>query len=173
MDRRPDTPFLTREESGVPCLNRLRGLTPLLKLHRNPEIPAATEEEHWVSRLNLRWGPIPCSDSRSIPHSSSQLGWRLDSLYATPEVPRDIRHNLRGPPSSCGDPLLLVPKVYFGLFLESSVDISWRTGGWSLNGEFILVPHSSFQSINWIRSRIQICSFIWYLFNMYLEHALS
>ena len=40
-----DTPFTTREESRVPCFNRRRGLTALLKLNRNHEIPVTTGEE--------------------------------------------------------------------------------------------------------------------------------
>ena len=45
VDRMPDSPFTPREESGVPCLQMRRGLTPLLKLHRNPEIHVSTGEE--------------------------------------------------------------------------------------------------------------------------------
>ena len=45
LDKRPDTPFTTREASRVPCLNTRRGLTPLFKLYRNPEIDVRNGEE--------------------------------------------------------------------------------------------------------------------------------
>ena len=50
LDRNPDTSLTAREESGVPCLQMRRGLTPLLKLHRNPEI-------HVSTRGRLRFQP--------------------------------------------------------------------------------------------------------------------
>ena len=63
LNRRADTPFTTWEESGVPCLNTRRGMAPLLKLYRNPEIPVETGEEHRVSHLTLHEALFPCSDS--------------------------------------------------------------------------------------------------------------
>ena len=45
LDKRPDTPFTTREASRVPCLNTRRGLPPLIKLNRNPEIDVRNGEE--------------------------------------------------------------------------------------------------------------------------------
>ena len=45
MDRKPATPFTPREGSRVPCRHTRRGLTPLLKLHRNPETHVRTGEE--------------------------------------------------------------------------------------------------------------------------------
>ena len=46
LDRRPDTPFAPREEGSVPCLTTSQGLTPMLTINRNPEIPVATGEDH-------------------------------------------------------------------------------------------------------------------------------
>ena len=38
------------------CLHTRRSLTPLLKLHKNPEIQVSTGEEPFWSGLNYRWG---------------------------------------------------------------------------------------------------------------------
>ena len=43
--RKPDITFTARKESGLPCFHTRRGLTPLLKLHRNPKIHVSTGEE--------------------------------------------------------------------------------------------------------------------------------
>ena len=45
LDRKPDTIVTARMESGLECLHMRRGLTPLWKLHRNPEIHVSTWEE--------------------------------------------------------------------------------------------------------------------------------
>ena len=57
LDRKPDTTFTALEESGLPWLPRRLGLTPLLKLYRNPKIHVSTGEEPWGSGLNSRWRP--------------------------------------------------------------------------------------------------------------------
>ena len=57
LDRKPDTIFTAREESGLPWLHMRRGLIPLLKLHRNTEIHVSTGVEAWGSVLISRWGP--------------------------------------------------------------------------------------------------------------------
>ena len=59
LDRKPDTNFPAREESGIACLHRRRDLTPLFKLYRNPEIYICTGEETWGSGINSRGEPWP------------------------------------------------------------------------------------------------------------------
>lgn len=62
-----------------------------------------------------------------------------------PGAPKQI---LWGPITALG---ALVRKVCFGIFLEFSVDVSWRAGGQAHSRNFILSPHFSyFQCINWI-----------------------
>ena len=99
LDRKPDSPFTPREGRGVPCLHMKWGLTPLLKLHRNPEIHVRTEEEHLGSSLNSRWGPMPCTNWRGIPRAPLQLEWRLDFPEATQVGPWGPCSNWRGTPS--------------------------------------------------------------------------
>ena len=55
--RKPDTTVTAREDCGLACLHRRRGLTLLLKLRRNPKIHVSTGEEHWAPGLSWRWGP--------------------------------------------------------------------------------------------------------------------
>ena len=45
LNKWPETPRPTREASGVPCLNTIRGLNPLFQLHRDPEIYVRNAEE--------------------------------------------------------------------------------------------------------------------------------
>ena len=62
------------------------GLTPLLKLHRNPDFHVRTEEEPWSSCLNLRWGPCQLHQVERYPERP--LTTRKDSW-----LPKD---NMRG-----------------------------------------------------------------------------
>ena len=43
-----EIPVGTREESGILCFPYIPGLTPLVSLECNPEIPVAPGEEHYV-----------------------------------------------------------------------------------------------------------------------------
>ena len=45
LDRKLDNTVTAREESGLACLHTRQGLSPLLKLHRMPEIHVSTGEE--------------------------------------------------------------------------------------------------------------------------------
>ena len=67
LDRKSDTTLTAREESRITCLHRRRGLTPLWKLHRIPEIHVSTGRVSWVSRLNSRWIPRPQHELESNP----------------------------------------------------------------------------------------------------------
>ena len=104
LDRRPNTPFKTREKSGVPWLNTGWDPTPLLQLERNPEISVVTGEEPRVSHLNLRWGPIPLQRLESNPEFP--LRTRKEAWFpeATWEVPWGSHHNSIG---TRGSPLQL------------------------------------------------------------------
>jgi len=45
LNRMPNLPFTTREESQILCLNMRRALNTLFKLDRNPEIHVTTGDE--------------------------------------------------------------------------------------------------------------------------------
>ena len=70
---RHDTPFKTRQESGVPCLKMRRSLAPLLKLYRKPKIPVAPGEEAEFPASTQDEVLFPCGDSRGILTCLSNL----------------------------------------------------------------------------------------------------
>ena len=54
LDRKPDTTVTAGEESGLACLHRRPGLTPLWKLHNNCAIHVKTGEEFLWPELQMR-----------------------------------------------------------------------------------------------------------------------
>ena len=56
LDRKPDSTVTAREKCGLACFHMRRGLTPLLKLHGNPEIHVGTGEETRSYDLSFRSG---------------------------------------------------------------------------------------------------------------------
>ena len=70
------------EENGVLCFQSRRGLTPLVSLERNPEIPVAPGEEHELLDTSLDEVYLQCSDSRAMPSSPSQLEWKIGLPWA-------------------------------------------------------------------------------------------
>ena len=58
------------------------------QLERNPKVLTVTRGKLQDSHLNEVGGLFLCSTSRAILSSFSQLERRLDSLYATQEVPQ-------------------------------------------------------------------------------------
>ena len=91
LDMRHDTPFKTRQESGVPCLKMRRSLAPLLKLFRKPKIPVAPGEEAEFPASTQDEVLFPCGDSRGILTCLSNLKagmtfLRQDEMF--PEVPK-------------------------------------------------------------------------------------
>ena len=98
-DMRPDSPAVTLEQPHAPPPNSKGELTSLRKHDRFPEVLVASREPKLPATTldKRRYFPsmrdqalIPCRASRGIPSSLSILKRRLDSLYATQEVPRDI-----------------------------------------------------------------------------------
>ena len=84
-----------REEIGVPSLHTRQGLTPLLKLHRNPrsmsalernpEVPASTPDEVVCPSPNGE-------ESREAPRNSNGAWTFLRQHEQAPEVPVAIQH---------------------------------------------------------------------------------
>ena len=89
LNGKPDTPFTPREGSGVPCLHTRRGLIPILKLHKNPEIHVRTGEEHWGSSLNSRWGPVLLHRLEMNP--KRPLETRLETWLSWGNTSRSLR----------------------------------------------------------------------------------
>ena len=85
---------------GTLCLKMRWGLSQLLKFDRNPEIPVATRENPWVSRLKLRWGSIPLQPHErnpEVPLETWKEAW-LSWYERFPEVPIATREE---PKTSC------------------------------------------------------------------------
>src|SRR5574340_1628789 len=57
-------------------------LSPRVRLERNPEIPVAPGEEHWLLDTSLDEVYWPCSHSRAIPSFPSQLEWKIGVAWA-------------------------------------------------------------------------------------------
>ena len=76
-----------------------RGLTPLLKLHRNPEIHVSTGWEPSGSDLSPDEDIGPSTNWRGILRGPSQISWRLDSPEATQAGPLDPQSNSIGTPN--------------------------------------------------------------------------
>ena len=94
-----DTTFTAQEESRLACLHTRRGLTPLWKLHRNPEIHVSTGEKSYVLTSKVTEAIGPCADWRGIPRGPSQLAWRLDFPEETWSGTWRLSRNSRGTPS--------------------------------------------------------------------------
>ena len=60
----------------------LYGLSPRVRLERNPEIPVAPGEEQWLLDTSLDEVYWPCSHSRAIPSFPSQLEWKIGLPWA-------------------------------------------------------------------------------------------
>ena len=80
-----DFPEATRE---VPC-------GPYRHPRRTPSFPLQLEKNHKIPAPMQDEARFPCSTSRAISSSLSQLERRLVFLYATPEDTRDTRRNSR------------------------------------------------------------------------------
>ena len=46
LDKKPDTNVTAQEESGLVFLHMRQGMTPVWKLHRNPEIHVSSGDEY-------------------------------------------------------------------------------------------------------------------------------
>ena len=84
LDRKPDTAFPAREESGLAWLHTTGGLTPLWTPQRNPEIRVCTGENPEVLASTPNEDLGSSSDCRGILRDPSRLSWRLD----LPEAPQ-------------------------------------------------------------------------------------
>ena len=62
-----DATLTAREESRLASLHTKWGLTPMWKLHRNPEIHVSTGAAPWGSGLHSRWIPRPLHHLESNP----------------------------------------------------------------------------------------------------------
>ena len=87
LDRKPDTIVTARVESGLECLHTRRGVTPLWKLHRNPEILVSTGEETRGSGLSSRCRHRTRHRLERNSERPSQLAWRLVLLRQQDQVP--------------------------------------------------------------------------------------
>ena len=114
-----DNTFTTQEERGVPFLcrysksilrangNLKEDLTSLTQHEKFPDVhvlnreaPASfqmqLEKNHEIPPSTRNEAPIPCSILRAIPSPLSILERRINSLYATQEIPWYTHHNYRG-----------------------------------------------------------------------------
>ena len=87
LDRKPDTIVTARVESGLECLHTRRGVTPLWKLHRNPEILVSTGEETRGSGLSSRCRHRTRHRLERNSERPLQLAWRLVLLRQHNWVP--------------------------------------------------------------------------------------
>ena len=72
----------------------------LISWLQTPSFPLQLEKNHEINLSTLDEVHFCCSASRAILSSLSKLKRRLDSLYATQEVPRDTLCNSRGTPTT-------------------------------------------------------------------------
>ena len=71
----------------------------LISWLQTPSFPLQLKKNHEINLSTLDEVHFCCSASRAILSSLSKLKRRLDSLYATQEVPRDTLCSSRGTPS--------------------------------------------------------------------------